>query len=167
MKNFVNRLGLHNSEVRKFQGLLPITLKLRYSPVCAYLIVEKGIDWIRACTGIDPFRRMSEPNSVDMVTVTGNESPLQVKLTVYFVFFFVIVYYSWFIKLKLNLSDIIALKFFQVWRRRWRDRWWSVRHKWPAWIFINRCRSQWETARTSDRDWRNLKRKYSSRISAS
>ena len=59
-----------------------MTLKLRYSPVCAYLIVEKGIDWIRACTGIDPFRRMSEPNSVDMVTVTGNESPLQVKMTV-------------------------------------------------------------------------------------
>ena len=57
---------------------MPSHAHARFSPSCAYLMVEKGIDWIRQYAGVDPFRRRQSEDT-DAVTVTGNESPIELE----------------------------------------------------------------------------------------
>ena len=57
---------------------MPWHAHARYSPSCAYLIVEKGIDWIQLYAGIDPFLRRTS-TVLNPVTITGNESPIHVQ----------------------------------------------------------------------------------------
>ena len=56
---------------------MPWHAHARFSPSCAYLMVEKGIDWIRQYAGVDPFRRRQSDDTE--LTVTGNESPIELE----------------------------------------------------------------------------------------